>query len=348
MKIIFSTVAILVGCVLTAAVSAQSPQPDPTDKSQLDRAGTTVMVETTLPSQPKEGTPEVAAPVASQATNPDVEPGSQANGLDETNLAINLKRDTSRDPNAPVVNFVPTIDALGEPKPKQASADSGWEFGFAPYLFAAGIKGTVGAAGRTLDLDADFSGSVWENLDLGLMGALEVKKGRFISLTDFMWVKLSNEQETPGRFYDTAKLGVNLLIIDPELGYRVVESEQGSLDVLGGVRIWSVEANLNVTSGVLPGFDVSERKTWGAPVIGVRGLVNITPKFFLTGKADIGGFGWAADLTSQLFGAVGYRVHKNVALVGGYRWLQVEYSDDEGFIYDTEMQGLMFGAKFSF
>ncbi|HKP68847.1 MAG TPA: hypothetical protein VJV05_06165, partial [Pyrinomonadaceae bacterium] len=188
----------------------------------------------------------------------------------------------------------------------------------------------------------------WESLDFGLMGAFEVRKGKIVSLTDFMWIKLSKEQETPRRFFDTAKLGINLLIIDPEVGYRVVENEHGSLDLLGGVRIWSVEANLNVTSGLLPGFDVSQRKTWGAPVVGFRGLVNITPKLFLTTKADIGGFGWAADLTWQWWGAVGYRVHKNVALVGGYRYLQVEYDDGEGFIYNTQMQGLMLGAKFTF
>ena len=232
-------------------------------------------------------------------------------------------------------------------KPRQGTSTSDWHFAFAPYLFAAGISGTVGARGRTLELDADFSGSVWESLDFGLMGAFEVRKGRFVSFNDFMWIKLSKEEDTPGRFYNTAKLGINLFIFDPEVGYRVVDSERYSLDVLGGVRIWSVEANLNVTTGVLPGFDVSQRKTWGAPVVGLHGVANVTPKFFLAGKFDIGGAGIGADLTTQFYGAAGYRVHKNVALLGGYRWLQVDYDDGEGFLFDTQMQGLMFGAKFS-
>ena len=230
---------------------------------------------------------------------------------------------------------------------KQGSSSSDWHFAFAPYLFAAGISGSVGARGRVLELDANFSGSVWDSLDLGLMGAFEVRKGRLISLTDFMWIKLSQERDTPGPFYSTAKLGVNFFMLDPEVGYRFVDNERGSLDVLGGVRIWSVETNLNVTTGVLPGFDVSQRKTWAAPVVGLRGTVNLTSKFFLTGKFDIGGAGIGADLTTQLFGAAGYRVHKNVALLGGYRWLQVDYDDEEGFLFDTKMQGFMFGAKFS-
>jgi hypothetical protein len=229
---------------------------------------------------------------------------------------------------------------------QDSTDDSEWHFGVAPYLFAAGISGTVGARGRTLEVDANF-GNVWENLDMGLMGAFEARKGRFVILNDLLWTKLSAEKDTPGPFYSTAKLGVNIFIFDPEVGYRFVDSEKGSLDVLGGVRIWSVETNLNVTTGAMPGFDVSQRKTWAAPVVGLHGVANITPKFFLAGKFDIGGAGIGADLTTQLYGAAGYKITKHVALIGGYRWLQVDYDDEAGFLFDTQMSGLMFGAKFS-
>ena len=242
-----------------------------------------------------------------------------------------------------------SVDRLNEPsllKKQDSSDDSGWHFAVAPYLFAAGISGTVGARGRTLDLDANFD-NVAANLDLGLMGAFEVRKGRFVSLNDMIWVKLSSEKDTPGPLYSTAKLGVNLFIFDPEVGYRFINSRKGSVDVLAGVRVWSVETNLNVTTGALPGFDVSQRKTWAAPVVGVRGVANITQKFFLAGKFDIGGAGIGADLTTQLYGAAGYSFTKHFALLGGYRWLQVDYDDDEGFLFDTQMNGIMIGAKFS-
>ena len=224
---------------------------------------------------------------------------------------------------------------------------SGWQFGVAPYLFAAGISGTVGARGQSLDIDSSF-GNVWENLDIGFMGQFEARKGRFVSLNDLMWVKLSSERDTPGPLFDTAKLGVNLFIFDPEVGYRFIENSKGSVDVLGGARIWSVETNLDVTSGRLPGFSVSQRKTWAAPVVGVRGIANLPHKFNLFGKFDIGGAGIGADLTTQLYGGVGYRMTKCMTLAAGYRWLQVDYDDSEGFIFDTHMSGLLFGAKFNF
>jgi len=134
-------------------------------------------------------------------------------------------------------------------KKQTASDDTGWHFGFAPYLFAAGISGTVGARGRTLEVDANF-GNVWKNLDIGLMGAFEARKGRFVLLNDLVWTKLSSEKDTPGPLYSTAKLGINLFIFDPEFGYRLIDSKKGSLDVLGGVRVWSVETNLNVSTGI--------------------------------------------------------------------------------------------------
>ena len=240
--------------------------------------------------------------------------------------------------------FDPTPETV---VPKKRQASDGWHFAFTPYIFATGISGTVGAQGRELEVDANF-GNVWENLDLGLMGTFEARKGRFVMFTDLFWSKLSAERDTAGPFYSTAKLGINIFIFDPEFGYRLIDSEKGSLDVLGGVRIWSVENNLNVTTGILPGFDVSARKTWAAPVVGLKGNVYLTKKFFLGGKFDIGGAGIGADLTTQLFGGAGYQITKNIALVGGYRWLQVDYDDDEGFIFDTQMSGLLFGARFSF
>lgn len=230
---------------------------------------------------------------------------------------------------------------------KQSTSGSEWEFAFAPYLFTSGISGTVGARGRVLEVDASF-GNVLENLGIGVMGTLEARKGKFVFVSDLIWTKMSAVRDTPGGLYDTAKVGINLFIFDPEVGYRVYESEGGSFDVLGGARIWSVENNLNLTTGLLPGFDVSQRKSWAAPVVGFRGLLNVTPKFFLSTKFDIGGAGIGADLTTQFYGGAGYRVTPKIALIGGYRYLQVDYDDSEGFLFDTKMNGFVFGAKFNF
>jgi hypothetical protein len=340
MKLVAIVAAIFVGCAFQSFATAQTPT-SPEDPEKAKPVAAAEAVEKTEFVKPA-----VVAPVM---TKDDIKETSENRGLtdlEKLNAALKVKHDSDPLSSPSIAETVLTKKSPSSPR--QDSSSSDWHFAFAPYLFAAGITGTVGARGRTLELDADFSGSVWESLDFGLMGAFEARKGRFVSFTDFMWIKLSKEEDTPRRFYDTAKLGVNFLMIDPEIGYRLVDSDKYALDVLGGVRIWSVETNLNVTTGILPGFDVSQRKTWAAPVVGLHGVASVTPKFFLAGKFDIGGVGIGADLTTQLYGAAGYRITNNVALIAGYRWLQVDYDDDEGFIFDTQMQGLMFGLKFSF
>jgi hypothetical protein len=39
---------------------------------------------------------------------------------------------------------------------------------------------------------------------------------------------------------------------------------------------------------------------------------------------------------------------RSTALAGGYRLLQVDYDDHNGFLFDTRMNGLVLGAKLSF
>ena len=228
----------------------------------------------------------------------------------------------------------------------QATSDDGWKFGFAPYLFAAGLSGTIGANGRSVEVDASF-GDVWGRLDFGLMGTFEARKGRFVSLTDTQWVKMSAERESPGGLFSKEKVTVNLFIIDPEAGFRVASGERGSFDVLGGVRIWRINNDLDATTGILPGFEVTRGRTFAAPVVGFKGMLNITPKLFLSTKMDVGGAG-SVKSTSQVYAGGGFRLTKAIALIGGYRYLQVNYDDGPDFIFDTTMSGLLFGARFDF
>ena len=232
-------------------------------------------------------------------------------------------------------------------KPKaQTATSSGWEFSFAPYLYMTGLSGTIGARGRTAEIDLSF-GDVVSHLDLGIMGTFEAKKGKFLIVNDMVWTKLSEKRDTPGGLYSTAKIGVNMFSWTPEVGYRLYESKGGSFDVIGGVRLTSVENNINFGTGTLPGFDVSARKTWAAPIIGGHGVVNLSSKFFLSTVFDAGG-GFGTHFTSQFYGGGGYKITPKIALIGGYRYLNNNFSDSEGFTFDAAMNGILIGAKFKF
>lgn len=232
------------------------------------------------------------------------------------------------------------------PSPAKQTSGSGWQFAFAPYLYMTGMTGTIGAQGEVVDVDMDFV-DVFNDLNLGIMGAFEARKGRFVLVNDLMWIKLGEERDTPGGLFSSVKLGVNMFIWDPEVGYNLYQGDAGSFDVLGGFRLMSVENNVNFRAGTLPAFDVSERKTWATPVFGARGVLNLNPKFFLTTKFDIGG-GLGADFTGQFYGGAGFRISPKVALIGGYRYMKTDYDSEAGFLFDTTMNGVLLGAKFTF
>jgi hypothetical protein len=60
-----------------------------------------------------------------------------------------------------------------------AAPRSGWSFDVTPYIWGAGMDGSVGAGELpTLNVDMSFS-DILEHLDAGLMGAFEARKGRW-------------------------------------------------------------------------------------------------------------------------------------------------------------------------
>ena len=65
-------------------------------------------------------------------------------------------------------------DATATPVKTDTSApdDQGWHVYAAPYLWLAGISGTVGAAGREASIHVS-AGDLLSNLNIGIMGAVE-------------------------------------------------------------------------------------------------------------------------------------------------------------------------------
>jgi len=227
----------------------------------------------------------------------------------------------------------------------QTSSSEEWEFSIAPYVFFSGLKGTIGVQRQSAIVDARFP-DIFRNLDFAMMGTFEARKGNWIVLTDAMYMSLSGKRVTPSPFFSDIDVEVKETIIDPEIGYRVANLERGSIDLLGGVRIWHVKPHLTFQPRILPLVDVEGSKTWADPVVGARGIAKLSPRVFLTGKFDVGGFGVGSDFTGQAFGGAGFQLKPRIAVIGGYRYLRADYVSDEGFIFKTAMSGIMLGAKF--
>ena len=83
---------------------------------------------------------------------------------------------------------------------------------------------------------------------------------------------------------------------------------------------------------------VSRTDDWWDPYIGVRARYNLNDKFYVTGKADIGGFGVGCDITWTAEAALGWKLSERIYSEIGYRALGVDY-DKDGLVMDTVTHG---------
>ena len=244
-------------------------------------------------------------------------------------------------PTAPGKMASETPDA----SPQTPTTDK-WQFQVTPYFWMAGLHGTTGTTNRTTELDESFS-DVFHVLNFAFMGVFEAHKDKLSVLTDLEYVNLEDDRATPGPLFSAVNAKVKTFIFDPEVGYRVYEDpDKGSfVDVVGGARIWHISTDFTFSPGILSGTEVNASRTWVDGVGGLRGKAALTDKVFLTGKFDLGGGG--SKFTYQLFGGAGYSITPKIALIFGYRVLDVNY-DRNNFVYDTNQRGPIVGVGFKF
>jgi len=232
------------------------------------------------------------------------------------------------------------------PQGTQPAPSDKWQFQFSPYFWLASLHGTTGTGNRTAQVDESFS-DIFHSLKFAFMGVLEARKDKLMVLTDLEYVSIGDDRATPGPLFSAVDTKIKTFIFDPEVGYRVFQDpEKGqSVDVLGGVRVWHISTDLTFSPGILPGTQVQASRTWVDGIVGLRGKAALSKKMFVTGKFDLGGGG--SKFTWQLFGGAGYNVNPKIALIFGYRVLDVDYNKNN-FVYDMNQRGPIMGLSFKF
>ncbi|MCP5532834.1 MAG: hypothetical protein H7A48_06655 [Akkermansiaceae bacterium] len=86
---------------------------------------------------------------------------------------------------------------------------------------------------------------------------------------------------------------------------------------------------------------------WFDPILGMRARWDLTDKWFLSGKTDIGGFGVGSDFAWSLQGTVGHRFTDRVSAEFGYRYLDTDYQNGS-FVYDVAEMGFYTGLNIEF
>jgi hypothetical protein len=223
--------------------------------------------------------------------------------------------------------------------PPQPETNTGWKFEIAPYIWLPGIKGQEGVDGQIQNVNLGVSQFI-KDLNLGGMLLFGARIKRFTILNDFFYVSLTDKTSLPTTPPIPLKTTANLMLEDPEIGYRLVGGDQRRLDAYTGVRFW--HASNAVSAGPI---NLSGSANWADPILGLSAQTPLPHRFFTGGKADIGGFGAGSHFTWQLFGEVGREFGSRYRVAVGYRYLHVNYTNtNTGFTLNSGIHGIVAGV----
>jgi hypothetical protein len=233
----------------------------------------------------------------------------------------------------------------GLSKANPQKQDGGWNFAAELYFWGASIDGET-ATGDNLDIGID---DLIDGLNLAFMGNLGVKKDRWGFMIDTIYLDASDNTNL-----NTSIGGVNTnvdlssWVVTPMIGYEVVNSDQFSLVIIGGVRYLYLDTEIDLRNAdpAGPVFSINAEDSgdnWDG-IIGLRGELTFATNWFIPYHLDIGA--GDSDFTWQGFAGVGYHF-SYIDVLAGYRYLSWDF-DDNAAIDDMNLSGFGAGVKFYF
>jgi hypothetical protein len=217
----------------------------------------------------------------------------------------------------------------------ESTTDEEWKFGAELYFWGASIGGK---SASDSDIDVDV-GDILDSVELAFMGTAVMSKGKWSLAADVIYLNAEDgDTIAPGL---NANVELTNWVITPLVGYNIVDTGRSRLDILGGARYLYIKADLKLDALGLRADDSGSN--WDA-VIGARGAVDLTEKWYLFGYLDIGT--GDSDVTWQGLGGVGYRF-KWFDLVAAYRYLRWNFSDNKA-LDNLYLYGPAAGIRFRF
>ncbi|MBX9760718.1 MAG: hypothetical protein K2Y29_18205 [Beijerinckiaceae bacterium] len=234
------------------------------------------------------------------------------------------------------------------PAPAPVPLMTQWEFAVSGYVWASGVKGTLGTIPPLppVDVNVPFS-DILKNLGGALMGTFEAKYGRFILFNDFIFTAL---HPNGARSRDALRLNVSVDSVEviglAAAGYRVIDGSNFSLDLFAGVRGFYMDNELTVrvsAPGFSKGASYGASKSWVDAVGGIRVRYDFDDKWMVNAIAFAGG--GASKYEWDVYAGAAYKFTSNWAGFLGYRAFKVDYRDGD-FIYDVLQHGPVVGVQY--
>ncbi|WP_300000916.1 hypothetical protein [uncultured Cedecea sp.] len=242
-----------------------------------------------------------------------------------------------------------------------------WTLQVTPFLWAASLNGKVSPfqRGSTLDVDKSFS-DVMEHLRVGGFLNIWARQQRFVLSGNLMYVDTRDARASgPLSAFQIPGLGITIPAganvegkVDSTQfmatllgGYRVLDTPEYTLDMLGGMRFWHISNSVSVTTSH-PAIgshsaSYSEDFKWVDPLVGMRAFFPLGDNWSVQSEADIGGFGAGSDLTWSVLASATYSFTDTLSASAGYKALKVNY-DHNGHVYNTLLSGPVVGMTWRF
>lgn len=229
-----------------------------------------------------------------------------------------------------------------------------WRFEVTPYLWAPGIKGTVGLdSGPTKS--ADFTTSnVLGDLKSGGMISAEAHKGSWGVMGDLVSATLQKTSSSPvvtsyGPANIADKITLQQTVLTGAATYTVVNGKDTYVDAMLGVRAIyaTVTANLSIV-GTSDKTTISKTTSTVDPIIGAKGRYRIADStWYVPFYGDIGSGGGTTNLTWQAMAGVGKTFGSLIDASLTYRALYYDMKNG-GVLQKTTMLGPQVAVTFKF
>ena len=231
-----------------------------------------------------------------------------------------------------------------------------WQFQMTPYLWALAVDGNVTVKGDKTEPSVTFD-EIFDDLNYAFMAEADARKGRIGMFANGIYANLDDTTNVgPARI----KTSADQLIAGAGAYYRLgpwnLDAEAGAsgpkvvVDPYAGARYTYLDVENRFKR---LGRQDSADKHWVDPIVGVRTLWELTPRWNVNLLGDVGGFGisGSSDFSWQAAGLLGYRFglfgDDNANVLIGYRGLHQDYQDGD-FKWDVTLHGPMFGVAIDF
>lgn len=216
-----------------------------------------------------------------------------------------------------------------------------WQFEIIPYAWLSGVHGT--AEGRRISRDFDVSfGDILDNFDMGFMGAVQARSGRWALFADLAFVDVSTDVTGPrGR---SAGFDPKYFLGEFAVFYRLSKepsTKSGTLEGMVGVRYQQFDLNGHGFRG--NEFNASRNTT--DPIIGLRYRKDLGEKVYVVLQGDVGGFGLDSDLTYGFWPTFGYQLSRKYDVLLGYRYLFTDVSNNDRSL-NYSLRGPVLGFRY--